>query len=70
MCVCDVCVFHTAHFAHTAAPPPATSLAAGNGLRSGRKVLRRPLMGQKIVDWYPGDPLKADPLMPNFKADK
>lgn len=43
---------------------------AGNGLRSGRKVLRRPLLGQKLVDYYPPDPIKADPLMLNLKAEK
>ncbi|EFN51343.1 hypothetical protein CHLNCDRAFT_55205 [Chlorella variabilis] len=41
----------------------------GNGLRSGRKVLRRPLLGQKLVDYYPPDPIKADPLMLNLKAE-
>ena len=43
---------------------------AGNGLRSGRKVLRRPLLGHKLVDYYPPDPIKADPLMLNLKAEK
>lgn len=41
----------------------------GNGLRSGRKVLRRPLIGSKLVAWYPEDPSKRDPLMINFKAE-
>ena len=39
----------------------------GNGLRSGRKVLRKNLIGDKVVGWYPqSGPFakihKADPL--------
>ncbi|PSC67922.1 28S ribosomal mitochondrial-like [Micractinium conductrix] len=41
----------------------------GNGLRSGRKVLRRPLLGQKLVDWYPSQDVGQDPLMLNIKAE-
>lgn len=41
----------------------------GNGLRSGRKVLRRPLLGAKLAAWYPPDPIKHDPLMLNLKAE-
>lgn len=38
----------------------------GNGLRSGRKVLSRPLVGEKMVAWYPptieeNDALFEDP---------
>lgn len=41
----------------------------GNGLRSGRKVLRRPLLGAKLMAWYPPDPIKHDPLMLNLKSE-
>ncbi|KAI3439130.1 hypothetical protein D9Q98_001538 [Chlorella vulgaris] len=41
----------------------------GNGLRSGRKVLRRALVGPRLVAYYPPDPLKSDPLMLNIKAE-
>ena len=39
----------------------------GNGLRSGRKVLRKNLIGDKIVAWYPqtesyGKPHQGDEL--------
>jgi hypothetical protein len=44
--------------------------SAGNGLRSGRKVLRRALAGKKLLEWYPPDPIKADPLMLDLKAEK
>lgn len=43
---------------------------AGNGLRSGRKVLRQALAGKKLLEWYPSDPIKADPLMLDLKAEK
>jgi small subunit ribosomal protein S33 len=38
----------------------------GNGLRSGRKLLSRPLVGEKVVAWYPktlqeNDALFEDP---------
>jgi small subunit ribosomal protein S33 len=41
----------------------------GNGLRSGRKVLRRPLKGEQLKAWYPPDPVKHDPLMLSIKAE-
>lgn len=38
----------------------------GNGLPSGRKILRQPLVGDRLVEYYPTamaalDPLFADP---------
>lgn len=42
----------------------------GNGLRSGRKVLRAPLLGEKLAAYYPEDILKSDPLMISIKAEK
>ncbi|GMH42503.1 hypothetical protein BSKO_10422 [Bryopsis sp. KO-2023] len=39
----------------------------GNGLRSGRKVLRKKLVGERIVNYYL-DPIK-DPLMLNLKNE-
>lgn len=34
----------------------------GNGLRSGHKVLRAKLVGDKIASWYPKPVEKLDPL--------
>jgi small subunit ribosomal protein S33 len=42
----------------------------GNGLRSGRKVLRVPLLGAKLAAYYPDDIIKADPMMVNLRAEK
>jgi small subunit ribosomal protein S33 len=42
----------------------------GDGLRSGRKVLRAPLLGEKLAAYYPEDIVKADPLMISIKAEK
>jgi small subunit ribosomal protein S33 len=42
----------------------------GNGLRSGRKILRAPLLGEKLAAYYPEDIVKADPLMISIKAEK
>ena len=42
----------------------------GNGLRSGRKVLRGKLLGTKIAAYYPKDIMKADPLMVSLKAER
>ena len=42
----------------------------GNGLRSGRKILRRALMGEKLAAYYPENVLKMDPLMPDLKAER
>ena len=79
-CVCSPCVRLEHTGGHQAAladgPSPCccarhcTAPPAGNGLRSGRKVLRKALVGQKLVDYYPPDPIKADPLMLNLKAEQ
>eukprot|EP00887_Chlorella_sp_A99_P004453 scaffold30.g4453.t1 len=42
----------------------------GNGLRSGRKVLRGALKGPRLMEWYPEDPCKLDLLMPDVDADR
>lgn len=42
----------------------------GNGERSGRKVLRRRLLGPIIASYYPEDIMKGDPLMLSLKAEK
>lgn len=42
----------------------------GNGLRSGRKVLQKKLLGAKIAAYYPEDILKSDPFMPDLKAER
>jgi len=42
----------------------------GNGLRSGRKVLRKKLLGEKIAAYYPEDILKSDPFMPDLQAER
>lgn len=34
----------------------------GNGLRSGRKVLRKKLIGDKIANYYPEPISKLDPM--------
>lgn len=34
----------------------------GNGLRSGRKVLRRKLVGDKVASYYPEPLSKQDPM--------
>lgn len=43
---------------------------AGDGQRSGRKVLRRGLIGQRLVEYYPKDLSAADPFMLSLKAEK
>lgn len=50
--------------------PLVLSTAAGNGMRSGRKVLRKALVGERLMAWYPPDPTKHDPLMLSIKAEK
>lgn len=42
----------------------------GNGLRSGRKILRRKLIGNKIASYYPEDITKKDPFMPDLIAER
>ena len=42
----------------------------GNGLPSGRKILRKKLMGEKIASYYAhAEPLK-DPLIVNLEAER
>lgn len=52
------------------AGPCGGRLCAGNGERSGRKLLRRKLLGETVVAWYPQDIVKADPFMLDIKAEK
>ena len=47
----------------------------GNGLRSGHKVLRSKLIGDKVLEWYPTpiqktDPLFVDPNEPKYVLKK
>ncbi len=42
----------------------------GDGLRSGRKVVRAPLLGARLAAYYPDDIIKSDPLMINLKAER
>lgn len=42
----------------------------GDGLPSGRKVLKQKLIGAKVVDWYPEDLTRNDPYMLSIKAEK
>ena len=42
----------------------------GNGQRSGRKILRRKLIGSKIASYYPEDITKKDPFMPDLAAER
>lgn len=42
----------------------------GNGLRTGRKYLRRHLLGPKLVSYYPTDPVKMDPLMSDLDEER
>ena len=51
-------------------PPRTRARPAGNGLRSGRKVLRRKLVGPTLVGWYPQDMTKTDPLLLNLDAER
>lgn len=42
----------------------------GNGLRSGRKVLRKKLMSAKLLEYYPTSISKQDPFMLDLKAER
>lgn len=42
----------------------------GNGLRSGRKILRKKLIGDTIASYYPKEISKSDPFMLNLKAER
>lgn len=41
----------------------------GNGLRSGRKILSRPLIGQKLLEYYPKSLVKQDPFMLDLQRE-
>ena len=42
----------------------------GDGLRSGRKILARPLIGPKVASYYPSDWFAGDPLLLDLEAEK
>ncbi|GAB4815743.1 hypothetical protein N2152v2_002789 [Parachlorella kessleri] len=42
----------------------------GNGLRSGRKVLRQKLLGPTLVSYYPEDFSRKDPFLVDMKAER
>lgn len=42
----------------------------GDGLRSGRKILARPLIGPKVASYYPSDWFAGDPLLVDLEAEK
>lgn len=42
----------------------------GNGLQSGRKLLRKKLVGEKILSYYPVPLSKGDPLFVNLDAER
>lgn len=42
----------------------------GTGQRSGRKILKRPLLGPKIASYYLEDIAKIDPFMISLKAER
>ena len=42
----------------------------GDGLRSGRKVMARKLVGPKMVAYYPEDVFRNDPLLANLEAER
>ena len=42
----------------------------GNGLRSGRKVLRKKLIGDKIASYYPEPIEKQDPMFVDLNIER
>jgi hypothetical protein len=42
----------------------------GDGLRSGRKILSRPLIGAKVASYYPVDYFAGDPLLLDLEAER
>ncbi len=42
----------------------------GNGLRSGRKVLRKRLIGDKIASYYPEPVAKYDPMFVDMDIER
>ncbi|KFM28942.1 hypothetical protein F751_4106 [Auxenochlorella protothecoides] len=46
------------------------STSSGNGLPSGRKILKQKLVGEKLASYYPENVLRADPYMLNIQAER
>jgi small subunit ribosomal protein S33 len=42
----------------------------GNGLRSGRKILRRKLIGEKVATYYPEPVSKLDPMFVDTNIER
>ncbi|BDA43621.1 probable mitochondrial 37S ribosomal protein S27 [Coccomyxa sp. Obi] len=42
----------------------------GNGLRSGRKVLRKKLIGEKVASYYPEPISKLDPMFVDMDLER
>ena len=42
----------------------------GNGLRSGAKLLKKKLIGEKIASYYPEPISKFDPMYINLRAER
>lgn len=42
----------------------------GDGLRSGRKILARPLIGSQVASYYPPDWFAGDPLLLDLEAER
>lgn len=41
----------------------------GNGLRSGAKLLKKKLVGEKVATYYPKSIAKDDPMFINLRAE-
>ena len=42
----------------------------GDGLRSGRKILRRALVGERLTSYYPPQWFGGDPLLVDVEAER
>ena len=42
----------------------------GDGLRSGRKILAKPLIGDRVASYYPEDWFAGDPLLLDVEAER
>ncbi|KAI8110004.1 hypothetical protein M9434_001280 [Picochlorum sp. BPE23] len=42
----------------------------GDGLRSGRKILAKPLIGDQVASYYPEDWFAGDPLLLDVEAER
>ncbi len=42
----------------------------GNGLRSGRKLLRKKLIGEKVANYYPEPISKLDPMFVDMDLER